>query len=118
MVEVSLCTLSFWGVLGFVLYKFVPKIISKINLERMLAKWNDTPKDVVIFHGFARGKKGPSGSPFVIKLEMFLRMAKIPYKFDGTDPFGPKGKTPWISINGKHIGDSQLALEYLKKNST
>lgn len=26
---------------------------------------------------------------------------------------GPKGKTPWITFNGRKIGDSQLCMEIL-----
>ena len=26
---------------------------------------------------------------------------------------GPKGKTPWMTYNGKHYADSQLCLEFL-----
>ena len=26
---------------------------------------------------------------------------------------GPKGKTPWITVNGKKVGDSQICLELL-----
>ncbi len=28
---------------------------------------------------------------------------------------GPKGKTPWITLNGQDFGDSQLCLELLAK---
>ena len=26
-----------------------------------------------------------------------------------------KGKTPWITINGENVADTQFAIEYLKK---
>lgn len=28
---------------------------------------------------------------------------------------GPKGKTPWITLNGEEIADSQLCLELLAR---
>jgi len=31
------------------------------------------------------------------------------------DAFGPKGKFPWITINGQHFGDTQLIMETLNK---
>ncbi|XP_064105093.1 failed axon connections homolog [Macrobrachium nipponense] len=54
-------------------------------------------------------------SPFVIKLESYLRLADIPYKVDFDEPLGPKGKTPWVTINGKDLADSQLVIENLGK---
>ncbi len=43
-------------------------------------KWNNTKKDVVILHAIRRGRTVAHASPFVVKLETFLRMAKIPYE--------------------------------------
>ncbi|XP_037799430.1 failed axon connections homolog [Penaeus monodon] len=48
-----------------------------------------------------------------MKLETYLRMAEIPYQVDFEEPLGPKGKSPWISLNGEEIGDSQLIIEML-----
>ncbi|XP_021966608.1 failed axon connections homolog [Folsomia candida] len=80
-----------------------------------LLQWSSTPKDVVILHTIGRGKTAPSPSPFVVKLETFLRMANIPYEMDFTSPWSSKAKTPWISLNGEHIADSQLIIEFLSK---
>ena len=44
------------------------------------AKWDNTPKDVLILHSLPRGKCIPSPSPFVLKLETYFRMADIPYQ--------------------------------------
>jgi hypothetical protein len=41
---------------------------------------NDYPKCTVILHQAGRGPFAPSLSPFAVKLETYLRMAKIPYK--------------------------------------
>ncbi|XP_021946794.1 failed axon connections homolog [Folsomia candida] len=72
-------------------------------------------KDTVILHCIERGKPIPSISPFVLKLETYLRMVDIPYQVDTTKPFGPSGKTPWISLNGVDMTDSQLIIEFLNK---
>ncbi|KAG7170094.1 Failed axon connections-like 6 [Homarus americanus] len=76
-------------------------------------KWNNAGKDVVVLHMFPRGHFCPNLSPFVVKLEMYLRMADIPYQVDYEEPVGPKGKCPWITLNGEEIGDSQLIMEKL-----
>ena len=39
----------------------------------------DYPPDTVILHQLGRGPYAPSLTPFAVKLETYLRMAKIPY---------------------------------------
>ncbi|KAI9557893.1 hypothetical protein GHT06_014645 [Daphnia sinensis] len=70
-------------------------------------------KDVVLLHQLERGVFTPSISPFPLKLETYLRMADIPYENDFKNPIGPKGKTPWMTLNGEDFSDSQLCLELL-----
>ncbi|XP_063606667.1 failed axon connections homolog [Penaeus indicus] len=77
--------------------------------------WGSLGRDVVVLHSTPRGRFAPNMSPFVIKLETFLRMAKIPYKVDFEEPFGPKGKTPWITLNGEELTDSQLVMAELTR---
>ena len=43
-------------------------------------KWAKASQDKVILHQFNRGAVTPSPSPFVLKLETYLRMANIPYE--------------------------------------
>jgi glutathione S-transferase len=58
----------------------------------------------------------PNLSPFCAKLECYLRMAGISYK---PAAFGrgesPKGKMPYIRIDGELLGDSQLIIEELER---
>jgi glutathione S-transferase len=58
----------------------------------------------------------PNLSPFCAKLECYLRMAEIPYK---AASFGrgesPKGKMPYVKLEGQLIGDSQLIIEELER---
>ncbi|XP_078383175.1 failed axon connections homolog [Oculina patagonica] len=57
----------------------------------------------------------PSASPPCLKLETFLRMAKIPYENDYGMKFSKKGKIPWIEFNEQEIADSNFCIEFLKK---
>lgn len=75
----------------------------------------NAPPGVVILYQVGRGPNAPSISPFPLKLETFLRMAKIPYMNDHTAKFSTKGKTPWMEYNGVDVADSQFCIEYLKK---
>jgi glutathione S-transferase len=57
----------------------------------------------------------PNLSPFCVKLESYLRMTGLPYQIKPADlRKAPKGKVPYIEIDGKLMGDSQFIIEYLK----
>ncbi len=71
-------------------------------------------ENTVVLHMLPRGTVRPSPSPFVMKLETFLRAANITYVADDKRPFSSdKSRTPWITFNGKNISDSQLCIEHL-----
>lgn len=54
----------------------------------------------------------PDFSPFVIKLETWLRLADVPYtRRNGLPPQAPKGKIPYVDLDGTFLGDSQLIIE-------
>ncbi len=59
------------------------------------AKWDGMEENKVVLHMFKRSKIKPNGSPFVMKLETYLRMAGIDYETDFEVPMSTKGKTPW-----------------------
>lgn len=47
---------------------------------------------------------------------MYLRMAEVPHKVEAADfRKAPKGKIPFIAIDGKLMGDSQLIIEELER---
>lgn len=53
-------------------------------------------------------------SPFCIKVEAFLRMAKIPFESRFGDPRkAPRKKVPWIDDEGELIADSERILRHL-----
>ncbi|ODM91668.1 hypothetical protein Ocin01_15015 [Orchesella cincta] len=103
-IELSLTNLILIGVLFFIGKKAI-KFFQKWKVEKMLEKWDEAPKDKLILHTLWRCKPMPSISPFGLKLETYLRMAKIPYE----------GKLPWITYQGVHLADSHLCIEYLNK---
>ncbi len=58
----------------------------------------------------------PNLSPFCAKLETYLRITQIPYKpgkFSRAQ--APKGKVPYVELDGKVMGDSQLIIEELER---
>jgi glutathione S-transferase len=59
----------------------------------------------------------PSAGPFAIKLLAWLELAGIPYQqvLEDNPRKGPKGKNPWIELDGELIGDSEFIIELLSK---
>ena len=58
----------------------------------------------------------PNISPFCTKLETYLRMADVPHKRAAMRPGQmPKGKVPYVHMDGVYVGDSQLIIESLEK---
>jgi glutathione S-transferase len=57
----------------------------------------------------------PTLGPFALKLEVWLRMAGIEYErvFEDDTRKGPKGKNPWVEIDGERMGDTELIIERL-----
>ncbi|XP_076456979.1 failed axon connections homolog [Babylonia areolata] len=75
----------------------------------------NAPDNVVLLHQLGHGPYCPSLSPFVLKVETFLRVNNIPYKSVYDRKMGPKGKTPWIEFNGDVIPDSSFIVSYLNE---
>jgi glutathione S-transferase len=73
------------------------------------------PTAPIRVYTFAPGFGLPTTGPFSLKLAMALRMADIPYELHTTVDFGqsPKGKIPWIEVDGTVMADSALILRWL-----
>jgi len=57
-------------------------------------------------------------SPFVTKIDLYLRVNKIPFEsIPSADNLqkAPKGKLPFIDDNGTVVADSSFIIEYLKE---
>ncbi|MET0341686.1 MAG: glutathione S-transferase family protein [Polyangiales bacterium] len=60
----------------------------------------------------------PSSSAFCTKVETYLRMADIPYKIEwsaSTVRNAPRGKVPYIELDGQLISDSSRIIAHLKE---
>ncbi|KAK7073891.1 hypothetical protein SK128_011751 [Halocaridina rubra] len=94
----------------------VSKIGKLRKKQQLRKKWDSIGKDVVLLHQFQRGKYCVNLSPFAIKVETYLRLAKIKYEVDSNSPFGPKKKCPWITLNGEDVGDSEMVIQKLSQH--
>ncbi|KAJ3280504.1 hypothetical protein HK104_000621 [Borealophlyctis nickersoniae] len=86
---------------------------------------SEFPKDTIILHHLGEEpthalpspdpQRTPFQSPFVLKLESYLRLTKTPYKVNIVPRLtgAPKGKMPFISYNSDVVGDSSLIISYL-----
>jgi len=66
-------------------------------------------------HQYAPAWGGLNPSPFCLKMETYLRMARIPYETAIVrDPRGaPKGKLPYVIDGEQVIADSNFIIDYL-----
>lgn len=72
---------------------------------------------MIRLHQFPKNRQTINFSPFCLKLETYLRMAKVPYEsVKCLNPrTAPKGKLPFIEDKGQRIADSGLIIEHLKR---
>lgn len=59
-----------------------------------------------------------NASPFCMKLELYLRLAKIPYETKLANPLkAPNGKVPYIKDGDQTIGDSSFIIAMVRTKS-
>ena len=74
------------------------------------------PPDGIILYGSNPGFALPESSPFVIKAEVQLQLAGLPYrKAPGIPMQGPKGKIPWLDDHGEIVCDSTFIRAHLER---
>lgn len=94
----------------------IKQYLSSSKFKTAKKRWDQIGENVVVLHQYPRPTTALSVSPFPTKLETYLRMARIKYVCDYEYPKHPSTKkSPWITINGQDVADSQLAMEYLAK---
>jgi glutathione S-transferase len=72
---------------------------------------------MITLHQFRRVFGLPNASPFCMKVETYLRLAKLDYELANVDNPGkaPKKLAPFIVDGNRTIADSALILQYLQK---
>ena len=61
----------------------------------------------------------PDISPYVTKIDCYLRMIDLPYELVlGDLGRAPKGKLPYIEDGDKTVSDTSFIVEYLKTGAT
>ncbi|KAE9547747.1 hypothetical protein FO519_009042 [Halicephalobus sp. NKZ332] len=77
----------------------------------------DWKENIINLIQFPRAKCIPSPSPYVLKLETFLKLVKLPYKNVSNDfkVASSKGQIPFIELNGRQHADSGHIMEFLIK---
>lgn len=73
---------------------------------------------MIVLHQFDSVFGLPNASPFCMKLETFLKMSGLPYQIEPVrDPTAtPKGKAPFVEIDGEAVGDSALIARLLEEH--
>jgi len=71
---------------------------------------------MLTFYGFGSAFGLPDPSPFVMKSEVQLKMAGVPYRFERAAPTSaPKGKIPFIQTGAHRVGDSTFIRAHIEK---
>lgn len=71
---------------------------------------------MIKLYGFGNAFGVLDASPFVVKVDLFLKLAGIEFEFYGDFNHvknSPKNKLPYVEDQGKKIGDSAFIIKYL-----
>ncbi|CEL94723.1 unnamed protein product [Vitrella brassicaformis CCMP3155] len=94
------------------------KLVKAYKAKQREKKEKKESADRVVLHGFWRCKDiTPSVSPPALRLEVFMRLAKIPYRLETEGPMSKKhAKKPWMMWKGEEVADSVLCIQRLTKD--
>ncbi|KAL7071102.1 hypothetical protein ACQ4LE_010018 [Meloidogyne hapla] len=78
----------------------------------------DWKQDVIYLVQFPRTHVIPSPSPFVMKLETWIRMNGLTYRNVSNElsKGSVKGQIPFIELNGRQFADTNLIIEHLRNH--
>ena len=72
---------------------------------------------MITLYGFSPAFGVMDASPFVVKVDLYCRMASLDYEVKYGSNYlskSPKGKLPFITVDNQNIGDSAFIIEHLK----
>lgn len=73
-----------------------------------------TASDITVF-GFGPSLGLPDASPFVIKAQVLLKMANLPFRVGVSSPLkAPKGKLPFIDDGGRLVADTTFIRAHIE----
>ncbi|GMS99839.1 hypothetical protein PENTCL1PPCAC_22014, partial [Pristionchus entomophagus] len=89
---------------------------SKQHFPRMLLLKRDWTRNHVYLFTYPRCRRIPNISPWSLKMETWLRLARIPYTAIATFSKGKsiKSSLPFVEVNGRQMADSAIIIETLK----
>lgn len=71
---------------------------------------------MIVLYAFGPAFGLPDPSPFVMKTQVQLAMARVPYRSErGAPPSAPKGKVPYIQDAEQRIGDSTFIRAHIEQ---
>lgn len=100
------------GVVALLVLRKVLKMRKKAAYRKEVARQKP---GVAYLYGFPRSDKSPTMSSPVLQVETFLRIARIPYIYNGScDPeLSPTGHLPYIAYNGELIPEAGFIIRQL-----
>lgn len=100
---------------GYVAYKSA-RLAYQIGYRASVnATFRSLEEDIVHVFVHPRWSHGPNFFPHCVKVETFLRLAKIPYvvHFTNDVDMSPNGRLPFIVHNGTVLADGEFIIQYL-----
>ncbi|EPY34675.1 hypothetical protein STCU_01427 [Strigomonas culicis] len=91
-------------------------LLYRVARNRSLnATFRALEEDLVHLFVHPRWSHGPNFFPHCVKVEAFLRLAKIPYMvhFTNDTSMSPNGRLPFIVHNGTVLADGEFIIQYL-----
>jgi glutathione S-transferase len=74
-------------------------------------------RDMITLYGFGPKFALPEASPFVMKTELQLKLAGLPYRLERASPRdAPKGKLPFIRDGARVIADSTFIRRHIESS--